>query len=77
MTLEQAVSHHTDTIVLNSDEQHYQQLFGQVLTSLQGIRGRVEEAELGTAYVRLDGFEVLFGGRPSLSPRRWTRSLLT
>lgn len=66
MTLEQAVSHHTDTIVLNADEPHYQQLFGQVLTSLQGISDRVEGAELGTAYVRLDGLEALFGGEDQL-----------
>ncbi len=62
MTLEQAVSHHENAIVLDADEPHYRRVFGQVLSSLQGISDRVEEADLGTAYVRLDGLEGLFRG---------------
>ena len=62
MTLEQAVSRHGKAIVLDADEPHYRRVFGQVLSSLQGISDRVEEADLGTAYVRLDGLEGLFRG---------------
>ena len=62
MTLEQAVSRHGNAIVLDADEPHYRRVFGQVLSSLQGISDRVEEAHLGTAYVRLDGLERLFRG---------------
>ncbi len=62
MTLEQAVSRHAKAIVLDADESHYRRVFGQVLASLQGISDRVEEADLGTAYVRLDGLEGLFRG---------------
>ncbi len=62
MTLEQAVSRHANAVVLDADEPHYRRVFGQVLSSLQGISDRVEEADLGTAYVRLDGLEGLFRG---------------
>ena len=62
MTLEQAVSGHGKAIVLDADEPHYRRVFGQVLSSLQGISDRVEEADLGRAYVRLDGLEGLFRG---------------
>ena len=37
MTLEQAVSRHANAIVLDADEPHYRRVFGQVLSSLQGI----------------------------------------
>ena len=62
MTLKQAVSGHGKAIVLDADEPHYRRVFGQVLSSLQGISDRVEEADLGRAYVRLDGLEGLFRG---------------
>ena len=64
--LESAAASHADTIVLNADEPYYRRFFGQILTSLQGISDRVEGAELGTAYVRLDGLEALFGGEDRL-----------
>ena len=62
MTLEAGLSRHANTIVLDSDEPHYRRVFGQVLSSLQGISDRVEGAELGTAYVRIDGLEGLYRG---------------
>ena len=62
MTIEQAMSRHSDAIVLDADEPHYRQLFRQVLGSLQGVSDRVEGAELGTAYVRVDGLESLYRG---------------
>ena len=62
MTLEQAVSRHANAVVLDADQTHYRRVFGQVLASLQGISDRVEGAELGTAYVRIDGLEGLYRG---------------
>ena len=67
MTLEQAVSCHANAVVLDADESHYRRVFGQVLSSLQGISDRVEEADLGTAYVRLDGLEGLFRGEAAVA----------
>ena len=37
-----------------------------MLTALQGINDRVEGPELGTAYVRLDGLEGMYGGEARL-----------
>ena len=62
MTLEQAVSQQADTVVLSADEPYYRQIFGELLRALQGVSDRVEGAELGTAYVRLDGLEAMYGG---------------
>ena len=62
MTPEQAVSSHANAVVLDADEPYYRRIFGQVLTSLQGISDRVEGAEIGTAYVRVDGLEELYRG---------------
>ena len=62
MTPEQAVSRHANAVVLDADEPYYRRVFGQVLTSLQGISDRVEGAEGGTAYVRVDGLEELYRG---------------
>ncbi len=62
MTLEQAVSRHANAVVLDADRTHYRRVFGRVLASLQGISDRVEEAGLGTAYVRIDGLEGMYRG---------------
>ena len=67
MTLEEAVSRHGKASVLDADEPHYRRVFGQVLSSLQEISDRVEEADLGTAYVRLDGLEGLFRGEAGVA----------
>ena len=66
MTLEQALSRQTDGAVLEADEAHYRRVFHRMLISLQGISDRVEGAELGTAYARLDGLEALYGGEARL-----------
>ena len=62
MTLEQAVSRHANAVVLDADEPHYRRVFGQMLSALQGISDRVEGAEIGTAYVRIDGLEGVYRG---------------
>ena len=66
MTLEQALSHNADTVVIEADEPAYRREFRQVLTSLQAVSDRVEQAALGVAYVRLDGLETLYGGEERL-----------
>ena len=66
MTLEQALSHHPGTVVLEADEPSYQRVFHRMLTSLQSISDRVEGPELGTAYVRLDGLECMYSGEARL-----------
>ena len=66
MTLEQALSRNTDSPVLEADEAAYRRVFHRVLLSLQGVSDRVEGAGPGTAYVRLDGLEALYGGEDPL-----------
>ena len=62
MPLEQALSRQAGTVALDADEAHYRRVFRQVLSALQGISDRVEDAGLGVAYVALDGLETLYGG---------------
>ena len=66
MTLEQALSRQTGGVVLEADEAAYRRAFHRILVSLQGVSDRVEGAELGTAYVGLDGLEALYGGEARL-----------
>ena len=66
MTLEQALSRQGDGTVLETDEPAYRREFHRMLLSLQGVSDRVEGAELGTAYVLLDGLEALYGGEARL-----------
>ena len=66
MTLEEALSIHPEALVLEAGESHYRKVFSHVLTSLQGISDRVEGSELGTAYIRVDGLERMYGGEARL-----------
>ena len=67
MTLDQALSRQVNGIVLDADEASYRRVFHRMLLSLQRISDRVEGAELGTAYVRLDGLESLYGDEARLA----------
>ncbi|MYB09758.1 MAG: hypothetical protein F4Y28_07240 [Acidimicrobiia bacterium] len=62
MTLEEAMSHHANAVVLDADEPCYRRAFHRMVADLQHVSDRVEAADLGTAYVRLDGLEGLYGG---------------
>ena len=62
ISLEEALSHNANTVVIEANEPAYRRVFRQVLTSLQHVSDRVEYAALGVAYVRLDGLETLYGG---------------
>ena len=64
--LEEALSHNAGTVVIEANEPAYRRVFRQVLTALQEISDRVEQAALGVAYVRLDGLEALYGGEERL-----------
>ena len=66
MNQEEALSIRPEALVLEADESHYRKVFSQVLTSLQEISDRVEGSELGTAYIRLDGLERMYGGEARL-----------
>ena len=67
MTVEEALSHRADALVVEADEPAYRKVFHDVLTSLQGVGDAVEEGDLGVAYVRLDGLFRLYGGEARLA----------
>ena len=66
MPLERALSYQPEAIVLEADEPHYRRVFRQVLSGLQGISDRVEDAGLGVAHVGLEGLEAMYGGEERL-----------
>ena len=66
MPLEQALSRQCGAVALEADEPHYRRVFQQVLSALQGVSDRVENADLGVAYVALDGLEAMYGGTERL-----------
>ena len=61
MTLEQAMSYHNGIIILDADEPYYRRVFEDVVEALLRVGDRIEPAELGTAYARIDGLELLHG----------------
>ena len=66
MTLEQAMSCQAGVSVLEADEAAYRRVFHRMLTGLQGVSDRVEDAGLGNAYVGLSGLEAMYGGEVPL-----------
>ena len=66
-TLEQALALRPDAVVLEADEPHYRRVFRQVLNALLGVSDRVEDADLGAAYVGIAGLEQLYGGEARLA----------
>ena len=65
-TLEQALALRPNAVTLEADESHYRRVFRQVLTALLGVSDRVEDADLGVAYVGIDGLEQMYGGEARL-----------
>ena len=55
MTLRQARSFAPGAVVIDADESHYRREFERILCALEQVSDRVEGAELGVAYVGLDG----------------------
>ena len=71
MTLEEALALRPEALVLEPDEPHYAREFELMLDALGEVSDRVEGAELGLAYVGLDGLEAMHGGeRPMLDALR-------
>lgn len=66
MTLEQAISHHVDSLVLEADNPYYRQVFDDVLRRLTDVCPRVEGSELGIVYARIDDLGALYGGEDRL-----------
>ena len=66
ITLEKALRLQPDAVVVEADEPHYRRVFRQVLRTLLGVSDRVEAAELGNAYVGIDGLEQMYGGEARL-----------
>lgn len=65
--LDHALSRQPSAVVIDADESHYRNVFQNILTSLQGVADRVEDAGLGVAYAALDGLEALYGGDEPLA----------
>ena len=57
MRLEQARSLEPDAVLIEADEPYYRQAFERMLCALEQVDDRVEGAELGVAYVSLDGLD--------------------
>ena len=76
-TLEQARALQPHAAVLEADEPHYRRVFRQALDALLEVGDRVEAAELGIAYLGIDGLEQMYGGEARLvttllnAPPRW------
>ena len=66
MTPEQALSRQPDAVLLEADEAAYGREFRRMLASLQRVSDWVEGAELGVAYVGLDGLDAMYGGEARL-----------
>ena len=66
MRLSEARSLEPDAVLIEADEPHYRQAFERMLCALEQVGGRVEGAELGVAYVGLDGLDGPAAGRDDL-----------
>lgn len=66
MPLQEALSCCKGATLLQADESHYHAAFDAVVASLSQRSPLVEKAELGCAYVGLDGLEAMYGGEARL-----------
>ena len=66
MPLQEALSRCKGATLLQADEPFYHAVFNRVTRLLVQRSPLVEEAELGCAYVGLDGLESMYGGEASL-----------
>ena len=62
MPLAEALSRCRDSVLVEPDPTAYRHAFEEALASVEALGADVEEATLGTAYVRLSGLELLYGG---------------
>ena len=61
MPLQEAVSRCKNATLLQADTPHYEAAFDGINRSLEQRSPLVEKAELGCAYVGLDGLEAMYG----------------
>ena len=66
MALERARALEPEAVVLEADEPHYRGEFERMLSALEAVSDRIEQAELGVAYVGLDGLAAMYGGEAQL-----------
>ena len=66
MSLQEAVSRCKSATLLQADTPYYETAFDDVISSLEQRSPLVEKAELGCAYVGLDGLEAMYGGEARL-----------
>jgi len=66
MSLQEAVSRCKDAVLLQADTPYYESGFDALVLSLEQRSPLVEKAELGCAYVGLDGLEAMYGGEARL-----------
>jgi DNA polymerase-4/protein ImuB len=66
MPLQEALSRCKGAALLQADEPYYHSIFGRVIDQLSQRSPLVERAELGCAYVGLDGLEEMYGGEARL-----------
>ena len=66
MPLQEALSHCKGATLIEADEPHYHEVFDMVMDLLVQRSPLVEKAELGCAYVGLDGLESMYCGEARL-----------
>jgi DNA polymerase-4/protein ImuB len=62
MPLSEALSQCSNAVLVESDPTAYRHAFEDVLTAIETIGADVEASDMGIAYVRVAGLELLFGG---------------
>ena len=67
MPLQEALSRCKDAVLLQADQPYYHAIFGRAVELLLQRSPLVEKAELGCAYVGLDGLEAMYGGEARLT----------
>ena len=66
MPLQEALSRCKNALLVQADEPYYHSVFDRVIESLLQRSPLVEKAELGCAYVGMDGLEAMYGGEARL-----------
>ena len=66
MPLQEARARRKDAALVEADTGYYQSVFGRILVRLGGVSPVVDAADLGCAYVGLDGLEKMYGGQARL-----------
>jgi DNA polymerase-4/protein ImuB len=66
MPLQEAQARFKDAALVEADTAYYQSVFGRILVRLGDVSPVVDAADLGCAYVGLDGLEEMYGGLAKL-----------